>query len=220
MDSTTAKPTLGYWKIRGLVTPIRYILNQAKVDFENVDYVLGDAPTFNSEPWTSVKFTLGLDFPNLPYFVDGEVKLTESLAIMRYIMNKWAPELAGKTTEDKAIADMLVGVIGDLKSQTSSHCYGSGDKEAAVKNAEAKLEPIVKFLGAKHFIVGDYATFVDFFFFELLELLDFISEGSLNKQYPTLAAYHSRVEELLKDSLPLERTLTFNNKVAKINNTV
>lgn len=218
MMSTSTKPSIGYWKIRGLVSPIRYILSHAKVDFENVDYELTDAPDFNAEQWTSVKYTLGLDFPNLPYFVDGDLKLTESQAIMRYIVNKWAPELAGKTIEDKARVDMVIGVISDIKSQTSGHCYGSGDKEAATKNAETKLEPVVKFLGAKNFLVGDYVTFVDFLFFELLELLELVSDGHINKHYPTLAAYHSRVAELLKDQVTYERTLIFNNKMAKLNN--
>jgi glutathione S-transferase len=76
VDST--KPTLGYWKIRGLAAPIRYVLNYLKVDFNDVMYEQGDAPDFNIECWTSVKFTLGLEFANLPYFIDGDVKITES----------------------------------------------------------------------------------------------------------------------------------------------
>jgi len=42
------------------------------------------------------KFALGLAFPNLPYFIDGEdVKLTETAAIMQYISSKWRAELLG-----------------------------------------------------------------------------------------------------------------------------
>lgn len=44
----------------------------------------------------SEKFNLGLDFPNLPYFIDGDYKITETLAIHAYIAEKWNPELLGK----------------------------------------------------------------------------------------------------------------------------
>jgi len=35
--------------------------------------------------WFDEKFNLGLDFPNLPYFIDGDVKLTQSMTIIRHI---------------------------------------------------------------------------------------------------------------------------------------
>ena len=27
--------------------------------------------------WTDIKYSLGLDFPNLPYYIDDDVKLTQ-----------------------------------------------------------------------------------------------------------------------------------------------
>lgn len=39
--------------------------------------------------WLAVKFSLGLDFPNLPYMVDGDIRLTQSLAILRYLGRKF-----------------------------------------------------------------------------------------------------------------------------------
>lgn len=38
--------------------------------------------------WLADKPNLGLAFPNLPYLIDGDVKLTQSLAIMRYLARK------------------------------------------------------------------------------------------------------------------------------------
>ena len=91
-----SRPRLGYWHIRGLAAQIRYMLHYAKVDFEDVTYDVSAAPEWSRASWTDVKFTLGLDFPNLPYFFDGELNLTETAAIMKYIAHKWAPELLGK----------------------------------------------------------------------------------------------------------------------------
>jgi glutathione S-transferase len=41
--------------------------------------------TWSRAAWTDVKHSLGYDFPNLPYYEDGKVKLSETSAIMRYI---------------------------------------------------------------------------------------------------------------------------------------
>ena len=46
-----------------------------------------------------MKFKLGLDFPNLPYLIDGNIKVTQSNAILRYLGRKFG--LDGKTEADK-----------------------------------------------------------------------------------------------------------------------
>jgi glutathione S-transferase len=66
-----------------------------QVDFEDKQYAVGPGPEFDRSQWTDVKPTLGLDYPNLPYLIDEEFKLTESMAIMKYIAAKWRPELLG-----------------------------------------------------------------------------------------------------------------------------
>jgi glutathione S-transferase len=66
-----------------------------QVDFEDKQYAVGPGPEFDRSQWTDVKPTLGLDYPNLPYLIDEDFKLTESMAIMKYIAAKWRPELLG-----------------------------------------------------------------------------------------------------------------------------
>ena len=85
----SSKIQLGYWKIRGLAQQIRYELVYLDVPFEDVMYELGDGPDFDNSCWASVKPTLGMDFPNLPYMIDGDFKLTETPAIMKYIAQKY-----------------------------------------------------------------------------------------------------------------------------------
>jgi glutathione S-transferase len=59
----------------------------------------------DSSKWFGVgdKSKLGFDFPNLPYLINGDFKLTETAAIVRYIIRKSnKTELLGKTIEDEA----------------------------------------------------------------------------------------------------------------------
>lgn len=65
------KIQLGYWRIRGLAHPIRYLLEYIEHPYEDVMYEQGDAPAYSIESWTSVKNSLGLAFPNMPYMIDG-----------------------------------------------------------------------------------------------------------------------------------------------------
>lgn len=47
------------------------------------------------------KLTLNLPFPNLPYLIDNDLKLTESLAINRFIIGiSSKKDLLGKNLKD------------------------------------------------------------------------------------------------------------------------
>ena len=128
------KLTIGYWKIRGLISPVKYILEYLGKDYNAVDYEQGDGPEFSRESWLQVKPNLGLDFPNLPYLLDGDVKITESSAMLRYIANKYGDQsFSGKNAKDKAIVDMMYGVVSDIKSAVGPHMYGTGDKNAVIE---------------------------------------------------------------------------------------
>ena len=64
-------PTLGYWNIRGLAEPIRLLLEYCGESYKDVRYQQGGAPDYSREEWLAEKEKLGLDFPNLPYYIDG-----------------------------------------------------------------------------------------------------------------------------------------------------
>jgi len=103
-----SKITIGYWKIRGLGQYIRLLLSYSGLEFQEVQYD-------NQDKWFKEdKVNLGLDFPNLPYLIDGEFKLTESASIAKYIIKKSGKtDLLGKTAQDQGKVDNLIGVIND-----------------------------------------------------------------------------------------------------------
>ena len=60
------------------------------------------------------KEAMGLDFPNLPYLVQGDYKLTESKAILFYLAMKFKPELNGSTPEEYGKVEMAYSVCNDF----------------------------------------------------------------------------------------------------------
>jgi glutathione S-transferase len=214
------KVTLGYWKIRGLAQPIRFCLEYANVKYNEVLYEQGDGPEFSRECWLSDKYNLGLDFPNLPYFIDGELKFTESNAILRYIAHKWCPQLQGKTNEDFAKVEMLNGILNDIKSSTTMHCYRTGNVEQMKKEVYPMFDAASKYLGEKKFLVGDYVTYIDFILYENCELLSSVTNSEFYEQYPTLKKFKENIESLerIKEYINSERfsPRPFNNKISKI----
>ena len=123
------KIKLGYWKIRGLAQPIRYLLEYIEHPYEDVHYEQGDAPEFSIEAWTSVKNNLGLDFPNMPYMIDQDTKLTDTIAIMIYLCSKYEEELLGTTPAQRARVDMLYSQLKDVKSAITGPCYVGADPQ-------------------------------------------------------------------------------------------
>lgn len=84
---------LGYYGIRGLAQPIRLLLAYLEVNYTNKMYASRDE-------WVADKVNLKLDFPNVPYFTDGDFVLTESSAIPVYVIKKHnRPELLGQNAD-------------------------------------------------------------------------------------------------------------------------
>ena len=53
-----------------------------------------------------------MSFPNLPWYIDEKVKLTQSNAILRYIRRKY--NLYGKNDEEASEIDMLIDTALDM----------------------------------------------------------------------------------------------------------
>jgi len=192
-------PVLCYWDIRGLAQPIRLLLNYTGTKFEDKQLSCGPAPDFDKSCWFDHKFSFGLDFPNLPYFIDGDIKLTQSHAIMRYIARKH--DLCGKTPIEKARVDMVAEQVMDFRNGWVRVCYNRSDKsieevkEQYLKTLATLLKQFEDFLGDRAWLAGDNISFPDFHFYELLDQHKLLLPGSL-KNFPKLEAYTQRFENL------------------------
>ncbi|KAM7539417.1 hypothetical protein Aperf_G00000053092 [Anoplocephala perfoliata] len=212
-------PVLGYWDIRGLAEMCRLLLRYCGVEFEDKRYVCGPAPEFDRSDWFSKKYTLGLDFPNIPYYIDGGFKLTQSSAILEYIAD--AHEMIPDCKKQRAILHMLQNAILDFRSSFSGLCYNPDFdklKGAFLKGLPDSLKLFEEYLGKKTWLTGDKISYPDFNLCELLNQLVKFKPSCLSK-FPKLKAYLSRFENLpaLKDYMASNefKTRPCNNTAAK-----
>ncbi|KAM4885208.1 glutathione S-transferase Mu 1-like isoform 2-T2 [Sylvia borin] len=161
---------LGYWDIRGLAHAIRLLLEYTETPYEDKLYSCGEAPDYDKSQWINEKEKLGLDFPNLPYFIDGPTKLTQSNAILRYIARKH--KLCGETEEETLRVDMLENQIMDFRMSLVMICYNPDFeklKPGYLEQLPGKLKLFSNFLGDRKWFAGEKLTFVDFLMFDVLD---------------------------------------------------
>ena len=149
----------------------------------------------DASEWFGVKQDMPLAFPNLPYFIDGDVKISENLAIMEYICMKWKPELLGNTPEERGIVCMLAGVFDPLRSEVTRASYMNKEREPILEQIKTRLPPFYAYLGNKAFLAGTSVTWVDIAFYEFVLVLHFI-QPNLYTEYPLLEPYVQRVADL------------------------
>lgn len=74
------------------------------------------------------------------------MKITETLAIHRYIAEKWKPELCGKDPADRARVTMLSKHLYDLKMGITGPCY-RGTKEQVMECSNKIVPTLINYLG-------------------------------------------------------------------------
>merc|ERR1712054_383694 len=187
---------LGYWKIRGLAGPIRLLITYTGEELEEDIYEQGEeSEGYSREQWYSVKETLNLDFPNLPYFFDGDFKLTQSMAILRYVARKH--NLLGKTAEEMAKVDMVLDEGQDLYKRFTPMCYNANFenlKADFLLQLPPRLKRFEDFIGNGCWFVGGI-TAADFYMWHVLEAITLLEPQCLGS-YPKLSSFLKKFEAL------------------------
>jgi hypothetical protein len=75
------------------------------IEFDEELQLQGPAPDFGMTSWNEQKQSLGIPLVGLPWIIDDEVKIKESLAILRHVSRKYKPEYLGRTLVESAEAD-------------------------------------------------------------------------------------------------------------------
>nr|XP_023970205.1 glutathione S-transferase 2-like [Chrysemys picta bellii] len=117
---------------------------------------LSPGPDYDTSQWTNEKEKLGLDFPNLPYLIDGQTKLTQSNAILRYVARKH--KMAGESEEEIQRVDMLENQVMDFRLAFARICYSPDFEKLKPEYLEqlpGKLKLFSQFLGVRKWFAGE-----------------------------------------------------------------
>lgn len=194
------KPVFGYWDVRGLGEAIRMVLRWAKADYVEKQYRMREGTDMATMVgmWAEEKYNLGLPFPNLPYFIDGETKLTQSLAILNYVGEKYG--LGPDTQEERYRALQVQQVCMDFIMDGVKIFYAGKEafeagKAGHVEKSKEWLKQFSDYLGERAFICGDRLTATDFLLQEAMARVEFLEPGitALNNN---LAEYDARLKAL------------------------
>ena len=226
--------TLGYWKLRGLAQPIRYLLHYVGVPYREEFYEFGDAPEWSRDAWLTNKDELDLDFPNLPYLIErigddgSELRLTQSRTILRHLGRRFG--LVGSTPAQISNCEMLLDQLHDLRMDFNIVCYNQPNNEDFKATRRAFCSKILPgYLGKferflkkwpRRWLVGDDITVADFQFFEYLDhcwlMCDIDDKWD---RYTLVRALMKKVRDLpeLKDYFESEifKNLPINAKMAR-----
>lgn len=194
------KILLGYWEIRGLGQPCRLLLSYVGADFEDKRYYTGPAPDYEKKEWfdEKAKNPYGLAFPNLPYLIDGDVRLTQTHAIMRYLGRKY--DLIGSNETEITRCELAEQQLCDLRNEFVRFSYTpepqcSELKPERTEKFRSMLKQFSAFLGDRKWMAGEKLTYVDFLCYEIFFQLS-VFDPTLFHGVDNLKAYTARFEAL------------------------
>ncbi|XP_075551165.1 glutathione S-transferase Mu 2-like [Dermacentor variabilis] len=190
---------LGYWDIRGLAQSIRYLLAYADVTYEDKRYSYGSDSEPSRDEWLAVKYQLGLDFPNLPYLIDGDVRMTQSQAILKYLGRKHGlvPKDEQTLRRVEVLQHEAFDILWDTARLSYDPDYTDDKRRQFLADVADRLHQLEVYL-AKHgpYGAGKNVTYVDFMVYESLQVVKILGPTTFSKGYSALEEYCDRIAAL------------------------
>ena len=215
VKSKKAKIELGYWAIRGLGQPIRFLMVYADVEFSETRLgIESDGRVMSreeeAEDWSMIKEKLDMPFPNLPFLIDRSgaevVQITQSNAVLRYLARRF--DLYGDNELDRIEIDVIQEEAYDLRNKIVKAAYTLGEdyktafnefQETAVPRHLDSLEKHLSKRSNKTCFVGSRISLVDFVLYELIWQVSLMVPGSVSSiTHPLLANYIDDFSKLPK----------------------
>lgn len=192
---------VAYWKIRGLGAPCRMISEYAGLEYEATCYEIHkqEDGSYDKNAWFGVKPDLKAKnaFMNLPYVVDGDVVVSQTIACLQYLGKKGG--LYGSTPEQAIKVDQVLCEAQDLRNGSVRVFYTPDNMEQRVKylgDVEGSYEKFETWLTQQGtlYTAADTPTAGDFHLWEMLDQLEMMAAdskvpGPLEK-FPKLKKLH------------------------------
>lgn len=137
---------------------------------------------------------------------------------MKYIAKKYNPGLLGSSAAELGRIEMLSAHVDKLKGDATMPCYVSGDKSEIINAARPQLTKLMAAKGSSKWLAGNNLSWLDFYFAELLDLLDKVSEGVFYQEFPAAKEYFDAFVNLpgMAEYWQSCMKAPFNNKMAKL----
>ncbi|MEE6492166.1 hypothetical protein FKM82_016497 [Ascaphus truei] len=110
-------------------------------------------------------------FLQLPYLLDGDVKLSQSNAILRYIARKHG--LCGELEGEKLRVDLVENQAMDFRTGLGTIAYNplfETLKGPYLEKLPVALTRFSRFLGDRAWFAGEKITFADFLMYDALDV--------------------------------------------------
>ncbi len=184
----------GYWNLRGLFEPITLVLEYLGTPYETKFYKTREEWFEKDKPNMGPDF----DFPNLPWMIDGDLKLWQSSAILKHVGRKGGL-FGSDSIQELAKQEAMFDTVHDMRFKFILFCYGKGDLEADkpeyLENLNKVLALFESRLAARKWLTGDNLFIGDFVFWTTLDYLELIEPTILDK-YASLARFKKEFSQL------------------------
>lgn len=97
--------------------------------------------------------------------------------------------MLGTNAKEVGTLEMMQAHVFEIRNKSLGCCYMTGDVEGFIEESKPLVKQIAEYKSASQFLVSDNVSYLDFVFFELLELLDFVGKGVFFEENPTLKTY-------------------------------
>ena len=148
------------------------------------------------------------------------MKLTQSLAIMRYIGEQY--NLAGTTPKERAAISVMENYMLDLLRAFSLVTYNPNyftlKQEHLKEYLPNHLTLLSDYFSDSLFVTGSNVSYVDFYVYEYLYRMSVLAKEVFD-QFPTLKAFISRIQSFPKvaDYIQATKPKLFCKSIAKWN---
>ena len=171
------KPLLTYFDVRGRAEPIRVMLVDLDVEFDERRITMAE--------WPALKPTLF--FGQVPTYQDGEIHINQSHAIYRYLARKYA--LYGDNELERIRCDIIEEAFVDAQNHIGGFCWSPQFKELREDYETTKLPPLLERLqklldqnpSGSGWWVGNRVSYVDYLAWHAMEYVRALSPRNLER---------------------------------------
>jgi len=191
-----------YWAIRGLGAPCRMICEYGGLEYEAKLYEAHkqDDGSYDKNEWFGTKPELKAKnaLMNLPYVIDGDVVVSQTIACLRYLGKKAG--LNGTNDSEACMVDQVICEAQDLRNGGVQFFYNpasagndkKAEKLAGLDGSYEKFETLLTQRGTVY-TVGATPTSGDF---HLWEMLDQYEMMAVDGGAPSPLAKYSKLKNL------------------------